>query len=106
MKLLAIVATCLAACAHSHAAPAPPAPEPPETEIATPPPPSKGAGEVKKFAADAMCVTHGGLTGKHVAESSMRAVARGSHGDAGTLTFSYDGPTKQVSHLKSGDVRE
>ena len=53
-----------------------------------------------------MCVTHGSLRGLHVADASMRAFARGSHGDAGTLTFSYDGPTQKVSHLASGDVRE
>jgi hypothetical protein len=60
----------------------------------------------KKVGAESMCVTHGSLQGLHVSDAEMRAFVRGSQGDAGKIEFSYDGPTKQVSHLASDDVRE
>jgi len=100
----------LVACSHPHAPPPPPA-DPPEVGDDDPhqtdiKPAAHVVGEAKKFGAEEMCVTHGSMHGLHVAESSMRAFARGSHGDSGTLSFTYDGPTKKVSHLASGDVRE
>jgi len=107
MKSILFVAFCLAGCTHHPAShPKPPADDPPpdETPIQTPPP--TPVGEATHFDTAAMCVTHGTLQGKHVAEASMRAVARGSQGDAGTLEFTYEGPTQKVSKLASGDVRE
>ncbi len=110
MKRNLLVAICLAGCSHSHHAKHPTPPpddDPPETEITPPsPPPAHQAGEPKRFEAAAMCVTHGAMHDQHVEEASMRAVARGSQGDAGTLEFTYEGPTAKVSHLGSGEVRE
>lgn len=71
-----------------------------------PPPAQQATGEALHFDAKAMCVTHGAMRDLHVSESSMRAFARGSSGEGGALEFTYAGPTKQVSHLASGDVRE
>jgi hypothetical protein len=119
-RALAAVLVASAACSH------PPPPQPPAPPPAQPPAhgggddsgpsggpvaPPAGDGDavgsgVVRFAPETLCVTSGSLRGAHVAESSMRAVVKGSSGDGGAVEFTYTGPTAKVSHLKSGMVRE
>jgi hypothetical protein len=65
---------------------------------------------VSSVAADDVCVTHGSIDTSNghlkIRDAATRAVATTSSGDAALLSFTYLGPTGEVSKLASGDVRE
>nr|HEX4314481.1 hypothetical protein [Kofleriaceae bacterium] len=121
MRAPVLAGVLVAACSHAPPPQAPPPvhpQQPPQEPAVTDAPPTTGSDAVtappvtdaatgpQHFDAKRMCVTHGSMKQLHVAASSMRAFARGSSGDGGALEFTYTGPTKEVSHLASGDVRE
>jgi hypothetical protein len=72
------------------------------------PPPMKPAAKssrVSPIKAE-LCVTTGvAKVGARIDKPSMRAVAKGTDGEAASLTFTYGGELENMKKLDSGDVR-
>ena len=64
------------------------------------------AAGLAAIATDSLCVTRGAAAIGHVVTSpNMRAIARGSSGEAASLTFTFRGETDETSELGSGNTR-
>ena len=100
---LAIALLALASC-RTEAAPAPPS-EAPKADKAKPkkePPVAKRIAPIKA----ALCVTTGiASVGTKIEKPSMRAVAKGTDGEAASMTFTFGGETATTKKLASGDLR-
>jgi hypothetical protein len=64
------------------------------------------AAPTKLEAKDGLCVTKGAAAlGRKVTEPTVRAVALGSEGNIGTLTFTFRGDSDKIRELASGQAR-
>ena len=61
--------------------------------------------EVHPVAHDAICVTKGDVADAAIRQPTVRAFARGSHGDAAALTFTFGGDADQARALANGELR-
>lgn len=53
-----------------------------------------------------LCVTTGAAkVGAKIGKPAMRAVAKGTDGDAASMTFTFEGETEEVKKLSSGEAR-
>ncbi len=70
-------------------------------------PPAERASsiDVTPVTCEGLCVTRGAIAGQRITESTVRAIARSSRGDAALLAFRYLGPSAVTRELASGDAR-
>jgi hypothetical protein len=70
--------------------------------------PELAAARARKIAAlrSELCVTTGAASiGGKIEKPAMRAVAKGTEGEAAAMTFTFQGETAEKKSLSSGDVR-